>query len=88
MNTTQSDHRFHYVYILETLAERTRYYVGLTQDLRDRLDRHNRGEVRSTARFRPWRVKTAVAFRDRVRAAAFEQYLKTASGRAFAKKRF
>jgi hypothetical protein len=35
----------------------------------------------------PWRIKTALAFRDRKRADAFEKYLKTASGRAFAKKR-
>ena len=78
---------FSYVYILESEPQPARYYVGLTEDLGARLQRHNAGEVPHTARFRPWLIKTAVAFRDRARAAQFEQYLKTASGRAFAKKR-
>ncbi len=78
---------FSYVYILNSESHSQRFYVGLTDDLRDRLRRHNAGELPHTAKFRPWRIKTAVAFTDRGRAAAFECYLKTASGRAFAKKR-
>jgi predicted GIY-YIG superfamily endonuclease len=64
-----------------------RFYVGLTEDLKRRLARHNAGEVPHTSKFRPWRIKTAIAFTDQQAAAAFEKYLKTASGRAFAKKR-
>jgi len=79
--------KFTYVYILRSEENPERFYVGLTDDLRDRLRRHNAGELPHTAKFRPWRIKTAVAFIDRGRAAAFERYLKTASGRAFAKKR-
>ena len=78
---------FSYVYILRSELETDHFYVGLTDDLRDRLRRHNAGEVPHTSQFRPWCIKTAVAFRDRARAARFERYLKTASGRAFAKKR-
>lgn len=79
---------FHYVYILvHTEADQDRFYTGLTDNLRRRLAQHNAGEVAHTAKYHPWRVKTAVAFRDRARAAAFEAYLKTASGRAFASKR-
>jgi putative endonuclease len=77
---------FYYVYVLESF-EGEAFYVGLTQDLSLRVAKHNSGAVAHTAKFRPWRVKTAIAFRDRARAAAFENYLKTASGRAFAKKR-
>ena len=77
--------QFSYVYILQN--EANRFYAGLTEDLRERLRRHNSGEVPHTAKFRPWRIKTAVAFTDRERAADFERYLKSASGRAFAKKR-
>jgi len=40
-----------------------------------------------TSKFAPWRVKTYIAFSDRAQALALERYLKTASGRAFAKKR-
>jgi predicted GIY-YIG superfamily endonuclease len=78
---------FAYVYILESLADAGAYYVGLTTDLAARLAKHNAGEVRHTSKFRPWRIKTVHAFRDRIRAAAFERYLKSASGRAFSKKR-
>jgi len=77
---------FSYVYILQSV-ESQRYYVGLTDDLRARLQKHNSGGVSHTSKYVPWKIKTAVAFTDRVRAADFERYLKTASGRAFAKKR-
>jgi putative endonuclease len=77
---------FSYVYILHSETHPTRFYVGLTDDLQDRLRRHNTGEVPHTAKFKPWRTKTAIAFADRERAAAFERYLKSSSGRAFAKK--
>ena len=77
---------FAYVYILESLASSGGFYVGLTDDLAGRLTKHNAGGVPHTAKSRPWRIKTAVAFRDRVKAAAFERYLKSASGRAFTKR--
>ncbi|CAN1520076.1 COG2827 Predicted endonuclease containing a URI domain [Caulobacteraceae bacterium] len=76
-----------YVYILESLAVAGRYYVGLTTDLRARLKKHNAREVTHTSKFAPWRIKTYVAFSDDTAASAFEKYLKSASGRAFAKKR-
>jgi predicted GIY-YIG superfamily endonuclease len=78
---------FCYVYILESLSAAGGYYVGLTDDLSSRLAKHNAGEVPHSAKGRPWRIKTTVAFSDRARAAAFEKYLKSGSGRAFAKKR-
>jgi putative endonuclease len=78
---------FSYVYILESLSEPEFHYTGRTGDLAARLDKHNAGGVPHTAKHRPWRIKSAVAFRDEARAVAFEGYLKTASGRAFAKKR-
>ena len=77
---------FHYVYILESV-DGAHFYVGLTADLGARLAKHNAGGVPHTAKHRPWAIKTAIAFRDRERAAAFEHYLKSSSGRAFAKKR-
>ena len=76
-----------YVYILQSEAVAETFYVGFTEDLRTRLKTHNAGQVFHTAKFRPWKIKTAVAFTDRQRAIEFEQYLKSASGRAFAKKR-
>jgi putative endonuclease len=80
--------KFGYVYMLESLSNPGRYYVGFTENLKDRLTKHNGGKVRHSSKYRPWRIKTAIAFRDIDRAHDFEHYLKTASGRAFAKKRF
>ena len=77
---------FQYVYILTSIGAPDHFYIGLTDDLASRLKKHNSGDIRHTAKHRPWQLKTAIAFRDRTRAASFETYLKSASGRAFAKK--
>jgi predicted GIY-YIG superfamily endonuclease len=77
----------HYVYILQSDADERRFYTGLTNDLRKRLRSHNAGHVAHTAKWKPWHLKTYVAFQSRTRASEFEQYLKSASGRAFARKR-
>ncbi len=79
---------FHYVYQLTSLNSPDRHYTGLTRDLERRLRQHNQGEVQATAGQRPWRIEIAVAFRDASKAAAFEQYLKSHSGRAFSKRHF
>lgn len=76
-----------YVYILRSLEHYERYYVGITADLRARLKKHNAREVPHTSKYAPWALKTYVVFNDEKQAFAFEKYLKSASGRAFAKKR-
>ena len=76
-----------YVYILESLSTEEHFYVGITDDLKARLAKHNVGAVTHTSKFRPWRIKTYVAFTDEARAIAFEKYLKSGSGRAFARAR-
>ena len=76
-----------YVYILQSVAEPTRFYTGITDDLKARLSVHNTGAVTHTAKHRPWKLKTFVAFSEEDRATAFERYLKSGSGRAFAKSR-
>jgi predicted GIY-YIG superfamily endonuclease len=75
-----------YVYVLESENGR-HFYVGICDSIPTRLKQHNAGEVRHTSKFRPWRVRTYVAFSDHQRAQAFERYLKSASGRAFSTKR-
>ncbi|MEH2490300.1 GIY-YIG nuclease family protein [Bradyrhizobium sp. AZCC 2230] len=76
-----------YVYILQSL-DGEHFYVGITDDLRARLVKHNAGEVPHTSKYGPWRIRTYFAFDDMARAIAFERYLKSGSGRAFAKKHF
>ncbi|MBI4624402.1 MAG: GIY-YIG nuclease family protein [Verrucomicrobia bacterium] len=79
--------KFHYIYILQSERDSGRFYVGHTDDLKTRLREHNRGECDYTASFRPWRIKTAIALSDEIQALKLERYLKSPSGRAFAKKR-
>jgi putative endonuclease len=76
-----------YVYILESL-DAEHFYVGVTDDLPARLAKHDAGEVPHTSKYGPWRLRTYVAFSDEKLAVAFERYLKSGSGRAFAKNHF
>jgi putative endonuclease len=74
----------HYAYILSSLADASRHYTGYTADLQSRLNKHNAGSVAHTSDLRPWRIETVVRFLSEKKARAFEQYLKTVSGREFA----
>ena len=78
---------FYYVYILQSKINTDRFYIGFTENIENRLKDHNSGKNPQTSKNKPWRIKTAIAFTDRQKAQDFERYLKTKSGRAFAKKR-
>ena len=80
--------RFYYVYMLTDVTTGTHFYTGVTEDLHARLVKHNSGEVPHTSKFKPWRIETAIAFSSKEKAYAFEAYLKTHSGRSFAKRHF
>jgi predicted GIY-YIG superfamily endonuclease len=77
-----------YVYLLRSKSHPERTYIGMTENLRNRLKAHNGGHSPHTAKFRPWEIVVAIAFQDEHRARDFERYLKTGSGRAFAKRHF
>ncbi len=77
----------YYVYLIESESVPGRRYVGLTSDLRRRLDDHNAGKSPHTAKYKPWRLVTYIAFSDRRKAEEFERYLKSGSGHAFANRR-
>jgi predicted GIY-YIG superfamily endonuclease len=74
------------VYVLRSDQEPARYYVGLTADVRSRLADHNAGGSAHTAKYRPWRLAVSIEFETTSQAAEFERYLKSGSGRAFAKR--
>jgi predicted GIY-YIG superfamily endonuclease len=78
---------FHHVYIIQSRVDADRFYTGFTENIENRLKDHNAGKNSHTAEHKPWRIKTAIAFTNRQKALDFERYLKTKSGRAFAKKR-
>ena len=77
----------YYVYLIESLSAQGERYVGMTTDLKQRLQEHNQGKSSHTTKFSPWKLITYVAFSDRAKAEAFERYLKSGSGHAFARKR-
>lgn len=79
--------KYHYVYILHSIPYPTQTYIGYTRNLRTRLIKHNSGTTIHTRKFHPWRIETAIAFSDKYKALAFERYLKSHSGKAFAGKR-
>lgn len=73
-----------YVYILKCSDNRT--YIGCTNNLKDRINRHNKGQVPVTKDRLPIRLISYFAFSDKYSAFNFEKYLKSGSGRAFLKK--
>ena len=77
-----------YTYILRSISHPEQRYIGSTSDLKSRLAKHNAGEVPHTSKFKPWRIQTAIAFDSKEKAVAFEDYLKSGSGREFAKRHF
>ena len=77
----------HYVYLIESIADKTQRYVGITADLKRRLKDHNSGTSPHTSKAKQWQLVTYVAFGDKAKTAAFEKYLKSGSGHTFAKKR-
>ncbi len=72
------------VYLLQSISHPQQRYIGLTSNLKERLEAHNAGKSPHTSKFRPWRNVVAVRFDDDTKAVAFERYLKSGSGRAFA----
>jgi predicted GIY-YIG superfamily endonuclease len=73
-----------YVYFLENKDKIP--YVGCTNDLKDRFQRHNKGYVPATKALRPWILVAYFAFNDEKVAFRFEKYMKTGSGREFIKR--
>ncbi|MHC4783600.1 MAG: GIY-YIG nuclease family protein [Planctomycetota bacterium] len=78
----------YYVYILRSLTDPERHYTGMTENLDERLKKHNAAQCKHTSKDIPWQIETAISFRNKDKAAAFEKYLKSHSGRAFAKRHF
>ncbi len=76
-----------YVYIIRSIGFPDQEYTGVTEDLKRRIPDHNAGKSAHTAKYKPWNLLWYCAFPDKLQALEFERYLKSHSGRAFAKKR-
>lgn len=75
-----------YVYLLRSVPNPTQRYIGMTDNLKGRLEDHNAGKSSHTSKYKPWKIVVAVRFEDDSKALAFEKYLKSGSGHAFAKR--
>lgn len=76
----------YYVYLL--IGKNNRPYVGCTDNLKERIEKHNKGYVPATKSLLPVRLIAYFAFSNKDIAFNFEKYLKSGSGRAFIKKHF
>jgi predicted GIY-YIG superfamily endonuclease len=76
------------VYILQSVRYPERHYTGITSDFNQRLADHNNGNCPHTSKYRPWQLVASISLVEDSKAQAFERYLKSGSGRAFAKKHF
>jgi putative endonuclease len=79
-----------FVYVLSTVRSDPlpRVYVGVTSNVPRRLETHNSGGSIYTASLRPWRLAAAIELPSEALALKFERYLKSGSGRAFARRHF
>jgi len=76
------------MYYVYSLKCKDGYYLGCTDNLKDRIKRHQKGQVIATSKRLPINLMFYFAIEDKYKAFQFEKYLKSGSGRAFIKKHF
>ena len=77
-----------HVYLLRSVSTPHKKYVGMTANFQERLKQHNAGQSPHTAKHRPWKPVVVIRFEEDAKAEAFERYLKSGSGHAFARRHF
>ncbi|TAI46996.1 GIY-YIG nuclease family protein [Flagellimonas allohymeniacidonis] len=73
-----------YAYALSSL-KRNYIYVGITSDVRRRLNEHNSGKNKTTKPYRPFVLIFEKEFETRLEARNYEKKLKSGSGKEFLK---
>ncbi len=73
-----------YTYALISLKD-NHLYIGMTQDVLSRLNRHNSGSVKSTKPRRPFRLIQQWGHSSVTEARTHELFLKSGKGREFIK---
>jgi len=69
-----------YVYVLYSAAY-DRIYIGQTNNLSIRLEKHNSGKVKSTKPYCPWQLVHQESYASRAEAMQREKQLKSHAGR-------
>lgn len=77
---------YHIVYFLESIYNPSKHYIGYTKNLKQRIQRHNAGEVQSTKKHKPWKVIYAELYLNKQDALGREKFLKSGSGWKFLSK--
>ena len=72
------------VYVIKS-AKDGRIYVGLSKDIEQRINDHNKGRVFSTKGYKPWSLIYVENCGDRPEARRREKYLKSGVGKEFLK---
>lgn len=70
----------YYVYILLSLSDHG-FYIGFSNNLKSRLEKHTKGEILSTRSRRPFKLIHYEFFTNKEDALAREEYLKSGYGR-------
>ena len=71
-----------YLYILESLKDGS-YYIGCTQDLDSRIERHNEGRTKYTKGRRPWELAYSEEYPDRSSDMKREKQIKDRKSRQY-----
>jgi len=76
----------HFVYVLQSSKDK-KFYVGYSKELKQRVEKHNRGLVTATKQRQPLRLVYYEACLSKNDALKREKYLKTGWGKRFIKNR-
>ncbi|MBU4142980.1 GIY-YIG nuclease family protein [Patescibacteria group bacterium] len=77
----------YYVYFLKSLKNND-LYIGSTEDVNNRLKKHNDGKVKSTKFYRPWQLLDYEIYQTRSEAVRRERFLKTGQQKELLKKKY
>nr|WP_299386478.1 GIY-YIG nuclease family protein [Allomuricauda sp.] len=72
----------YFVYIIYS-GKLDRYYIGHSQNVRERLERHNGGRSKYTKMVKDWEVKWQQVFTTRAEAMAREREIKGKKSRGY-----
>ena len=72
----------YYIYILYS-ETRDRYYIGSSEDIQQRLQRHNQGATKSTKSGRPWIIVYSEEFNNKTDSLKRENQIKKMKSRIY-----
>jgi putative endonuclease len=77
----------YHIYILQSQIS-NHFYTGQTKDLDQRINLHNIGKIKSSNRYKPWKIIYFETFKTRQEAVKREKFLKSHAGRKWTKSIF